>query len=47
MIGFRSLKSDPYVYIYEDENGSAILTLYVDDVLLLDANKQLLDKLKK
>ena len=46
-IGFRSLKTDPCVYVYEDENGSAILTLYVDDVLLLDANKQLLDKLKK
>ena len=30
-----------------DENGSAILTLYVDEVLLLGANKQLLDKLKK
>ena len=46
-IGFRSLKSDPCVYVYEDENGSATLTLYVDDVLLLGANKQLLDKLKK
>ena len=46
-IGFRSLKSDPCVYVYEDENGSAIPTLYVDDVLLLGANKQLLDKLKK
>ena len=46
-IGFRSLKSDPCVYVYEDENGSAILTLYVDDVLLLGVNNQLLDKLKK
>ena len=47
-IGFRSLKSNPCVYIYENENGSAILALYVDDdVLLLGANKQLLDKLKK
>ena len=46
-IGFRSLKSTLYVYVYEDENGSAILTLYVDDVLLLGANKQLPDKLKK
>ena len=33
-IGSRSLKLDPCVYVYEDENGSAILTLYVDDVLL-------------
>ena len=46
-IEFRSLKSDPCVYVYEDENGSAILTLYVDDVLLLGANKQLLENLKK
>ena len=46
-IGFRSLKSDPCVYVYDDENVSAILTLYVDDVLLLGAHKQLLDKLKK
>ena len=38
-IGFRSLKSDACVYVYEDENDSAILTLYVDDVLLLGANK--------
>ena len=46
-IGFRSLKSDPCVYVYEGENSSAILTLYLDDVLLLGANKQLLDKVKK
>ena len=46
-IEFRSLQSDPCVYVYEDENGSTVLTLYVDDVLLLGANKQLLDKLKK
>ena len=46
-IGFRFLKSDPCVYVYEDENGSAIPTLYVDDILELGANKQLLDKLKK
>ena len=46
-IGFCSLKSDPCVYVYEDENGAAMLTLYVDDVLLLGANNQLLDKLKK
>ena len=46
-IRFRSLKSGQCVYVYEDENGSAILTLYVDDVLLLGANKKLLDKLEK
>ena len=46
-IEFRSFKSDPCVYVCEDENGSAILTLYVDDILLQGANKQLLAKLKK
>ena len=46
-IEFRSLKSDPCVYVYEDENGSAILTLYMDEVLPLGAIKQLLDKLNK
>ena len=43
---FRSLKSDLCIYVCEDKNGLAILTLYVDDVLLLGANKQLVDKLK-
>ena len=46
-IGFHSLISDPCVYVYEDENGSAILTLYVDDVIQMGVNKQLLYKLKK
>ena len=46
-IVFRCLKSDQCIYVYEDKNGSALLALYVDDVLLLGANKQLLDKLKK
>ena len=42
-----SLKWDPCIYVSEDENGSAILTLFIDDVLLLGTNKQLLDKIKK
>ena len=46
-IGFRSFKSDPCVYAFEDKTGTAILTLYVDDILLLRNNKQLLGKLKK
>ena len=46
-IGFRSLKSDPCVYVLEDKTGTAILTLYVDDILLLGNNKKLLGKLKK
>ena len=40
--GFRSLKSDLYVYAFEDKNGTVILTLYVYDILLLDNNKHLL-----
>ena len=35
------------MYICEIEVGFVILTLYVDDLLLLGANKLLLDKLKK
>ena len=46
-IGFRSLKSDLCVYVFEDKTSTAILTLYVDDILLLGNNKQLLGKLKK
>ena len=46
-IGFRSLKSDPCVYVFEDKTGTVILTLYVDGILLLGNNKQLLGKLKK
>ena len=39
--------SDPCVYVFEDKTGTATLTLYVDDILLLGNNKQLLGKLKK
>ena len=46
-IGFRSLKLNPCVYVFEDKTGTAILKLYVDDIFLLGNNKQLLGKLKK
>ena len=46
-IGFRSLKSNPCVYVFEDKTGTAILKLYVDDIFLLGNNKQLLGKLMK
>ena len=46
-ISFCSLKSDPYVYVFKDKTVTAILTLYVDDIVLLGNNKQLLGKLKK
>ena len=45
--GFRPPKSDPCVYINEDEVDFVILTLYTDDILLLGATKLLLNKLKK
>ena len=45
--GFRLLKSDPRVYVFEDKTGTAILTLYVDEFFLLGNNRQLLGKLKK
>ena len=47
VIGFRPLKSDPFVYVYEDETGFVVLTLYVDDILFFSASKPLLNKLKK
>ena len=47
VISFHRLKSDPCVYIYEDETGFVILTLYVDDIMFLSASKSPLKKLKK
>ena len=45
-IGYLSLESDSCVYVFGDDTGFVILTLYVDEVLPLGANKQLLNKLK-
>ena len=47
VIGFRPLKSDPCVYVYEDDTRFVILTLYVDDTMFLSASKSLLNILKK
>ena len=46
-IGFRSLKSDPCVYVFEAKTGTAILTLYMDVILLFGNHNQVLGKLKK
>ena len=46
-IGFRPLKSDPCFHVFENKTGTVILTLYVDDILLLGNGKKLLGKLKK
>ena len=47
VIDFRPLKSDPCVYIYEDETCFAVLKLYVEGILFFSASKTLLSKLKK
>ena len=46
-IAFRPIKWDPWIYVFEDDTGFVILMLYVNDVLLLSANKQLLNEPKK
>ena len=46
-IEFLPLKSDPCICVFKDDTGFVTLTLYVDDVLLLGASKQPLNKLKK
>ena len=47
VIGFRPLKPNPCVYVYEDETGFYVLTLYMDDILFLSTSKPLLNKIKK
>ena len=47
VVGFHPLKLNPCVYIYGDETGVVVLTLYVDDILFIGASKSLLSKLKK
>ena len=46
-IVFRPFKWDPWIYVFEDDTGFVIPALYVDGILQLGANKQLLNKLKK
>ena len=56
-IGFKTLKSDPRVYIFNgmttrkqgistDGDSTVILTLYVDDVLLAGGNTTTLEMIK-
>ena len=45
-IGFKSLKSDPCIYIYSEEGVIVILTLDVDDVLLLGKDVAILKRIK-
>ena len=45
-IGFKSLKSDPCVHIYSEGGAIYVLTLYVDDVLLLGKDRKVLERIK-
>ena len=46
-IGFKSLKSDPCIYIYSEGGAIYVLTLYVDDVLLLGKDYKVLERIKR
>ena len=46
-IGFKSLKSDPCVYIYSEGGAIYVLTVYVDDVLLLGKDRKVLERIKR
>ena len=46
-IGFKSFKSDPCVYIYSEGGAIYVLTLYVDDVLLLGKDRKVLERIKR
>ena len=46
-IGFKSLKSDPCVYIYSVGGVIYVLALYVDDVLLLVKDRKVLEQIKR
>ena len=46
-IGFKSLKSDPCVYIYSGGGAIYMLTLCVDDVLLLGKDHRVLERIKR
>ena len=45
-IGFVPLKSDTCIYIY-DNDGIIILTLYVDDLLVIGGDIELIEKIKR
>ena len=46
-IGFKSLKSDPCVYIYSEGGAIYVLTLYVDNVLLPGKYRKVLERIKR
>ena len=46
-IGFVPLKSDSCVYIYNHNNTVVIITLYVDDLLVIGSNVRVIETIKK
>ena len=46
-IGFKSFKSDPCAYIYSEGGAIYVLTLYVDDDLLLGKDRKVLEHIKR
>ena len=46
-IGFVPLKSDTWVYLYDDDGVRIYLTLYVDDLLLASNNSEAMSMVKK
>ena len=46
-IGFKSLKSNPCVYIYSEGSAIYVLTFYVDDVLLLGKDRKVPERIKR
>ena len=46
-IDFKSLKSDPCVYIYSEGGAIYVSILYVDDILLLGRDRKVLERIKR
>ena len=46
-IGFVQLKSDTCIYIYDNDGIIIILTIYVDDFLVIGGDIQLIEKINR
>ncbi len=44
--GFKCLRSDPCAYIRKEHDGFAIITVWVDDLLLFATSESLMEKMK-
>ena len=45
--GFKMMEEDHYVYLKRSNNGFVILSLYVDNILLVGNSKKMIDIAKK